>query len=223
MVQVSSKSLMRPLTIPLRFRADERDGHRVLVGPGVFMEAFLISTGIVALAEIGDKTQLLAMVLAARFRKPVPIIVGIFVATLLNHAIAAAVGLWITRVLSERVLHWVLGLSFIAMAAWILVPDKYEEEKESVASLAGVFATTLVAFFLLEIGDKTQIATVALAAKYEVLTAVVMGTTLGMMIANIPAVLLGEIAAKKLSMRVVHAIAALVFLILGLVVLFNAS
>jgi Ca2+/H+ antiporter, TMEM165/GDT1 family len=185
------------------------------------MEAFLISTGIVALAEIGDKTQLLAIVLAARFRRPVPIVLGILVATLLNHAIAGAVGVWLTRVLGDEVMRWVLGLSFIAMAGWMLIPDKYDEEKESAASKAGVFATTLVAFFLLEIGDKTQIATVALAAKYDALVAVVMGTTLGMMIANIPAVLLGEIAAKKLNMRVVHTIAAVVFLILGLVVLFG--
>jgi putative Ca2+/H+ antiporter (TMEM165/GDT1 family) len=188
-----------------------------------FMEAFLISTGIVALAEIGDKTQLLAIVLAARFRKPVPIIFGILVATLLNHAIAGAVGVWLTRVLSAQILQWVLGLSFIAMAGWMLIPDKYEEDKESTTSKAGVLATTLVAFFLLEIGDKTQIATVALAAKYDALTAVVMGTTLGMMIANVPAVFLGEIAARKLNMRLVHMIAAVVFLILGVIVLFGST
>ena len=184
------------------------------------MQAFLVSTGIVALAEIGDKTQLLAFMLAARFRRPLPIILGILVATLANHALAGAVGAWITRVLGPDLLRWILGVSFIAMAIWTLIPDKYEDEKES-APRFGVFGTTLVAFFLLEMGDKTQIATVALAAKYSSLVAVVAGTTCGMMLANVPAVLLGEVAAKKLSMRVVHAIAAAIFLVLGVSVLFG--
>jgi Ca2+/H+ antiporter, TMEM165/GDT1 family len=186
------------------------------------IEAFLISTGVVALAEIGDKTQLLALVLAARFRKPWPIVFGILVATLLNHAVAGALGAWFAAAVSPRVMRWILGLSFIAMAGWMLVPDKYDEHQESKTRF-GVFGTTLVAFFLLEIGDKTQIATIALAAKYASLAAVVTGTTVGMLIANIPAVLLGEVAASKLNMRLVHAIAAAIFFVLGLLVLFGAG
>ena len=183
------------------------------------MEAFLVSTGVVALAEIGDKTQLLAIVLAARFRRPVPIVIGILLATLLNHALAGLVGVWLAKLLGEHGLRWVLGVSFIAMALWMLVPDKYDDEESSTKSHGGVLLATFVAFFLLEIGDKTQIATVALAAKYHQLAAVVAGTTLGMMIANVPAVLLGEIAAKKFNMRVIHIVAAIVFLILGVLVL----
>lgn len=182
------------------------------------MEAFLISTGVVALAEIGDKTQLLALVLAAKFRKPVPIILGILVATLANHALAGAAGAWISAAIGPTAMRWVLGLSFIAMALWTLIPDKYEEAKDS-APRFGVFGTTLIAFFLLEMGDKTQIATVALAAKYSSLVGVVAGTTLGMMLANVPAVLIGEVAAKKLPMRLVHGIAAAIFLALGVTVL----
>jgi Ca2+/H+ antiporter, TMEM165/GDT1 family len=182
------------------------------------MEAFLVSTGVVALAEIGDKTQLLAIVLAARFRKPVPIILGILVATLLNHALAGALGVLISNAIGPVGMRWALGASFILMAAWILIPDKYAEENEAQSRL-GVFGATLVAFFLLEMGDKTQIATIALAAKYNALAAVVLGTTLGMMLANVPAVYLGEIAAKKLNMRFVHTIVALIFLILGVLIL----
>ncbi len=182
------------------------------------MEAFLVSTGVVALAEIGDKTQLLALVLAARYRKPVPIVLGILVATLANHALAGAAGAWISALIGPGAMRWILGLSFIAMAAWTLVPDRYEDKAET-APRYGVFVTTLVAFFLLEMGDKTQIATVALAAKYSSLAAVVAGTTLGMMLANLPAVLLGDVAAKKLSLRVVHGIAAAIFLVLGVSVL----
>jgi putative Ca2+/H+ antiporter (TMEM165/GDT1 family) len=183
------------------------------------MEAFLISTGIVALAEIGDKTQLLAIVLAARFRKPAPIILGILVATLLNHALAGALGVWISRLIGPTGMRWALGVSFLLMAIWMLIPDKIDDAEQSSTSKLGVFGATLVAFFLLEIGDKTQIATIALAAKYNALAAVVMGTTLGMMIANVPAVYLGEIAATKLNMRVVHAIAATVFGVIGILVL----
>lgn len=182
------------------------------------MEALWISTGVVALAEIGDKTQLLALLLAARYRKPVPIILGILVATLANHAIAGWVGVWVADVLGEQVLRWVLGLSFLAMAAWMLVPDKIDDESERPARF-GVFVSTLIAFFFVEIGDKTQIATVALAAKYDSLVAVVGGTTLGMMIANVPAVLVGEVAAKKLPMKLVHGVAAAIFAVLGLLVL----
>jgi putative Ca2+/H+ antiporter (TMEM165/GDT1 family) len=183
-------------------------------------EAFLVSTGVVALAEIGDKTQLLALVLATRFRKPVPIILGILAATLANHALAGAVGSWLAATIGPVAMRWILGLSFIAMAAWTLIPDKFDESDAKPPKL-GVFGATLVAFFLVEMGDKTQIATVALAAKYPSLVAVVAGTTLGMMIANVPAVLLGEVAAKKLPLRVVHGIAAAIFLLLGLLVLFG--
>lgn len=184
------------------------------------MEAFLISTGVVALAEIGDKTQLLALVLAAKFRKPVPIILGILAATLVNHAMAGAAGAWISAAIGPVAMRWILGISFIAMAAWTLIPDKLNDEGDrDKAPRFGVFGTTLVAFFLLEMGDKTQIATVALAAKYSSLVAVVAGTTLGMMLANVPAVLLGEVAAKKLPMKVVHRIAAGIFFVLGVSVL----
>lgn len=185
------------------------------------MEAFLISTGVVALAEIGDKTQLLALVLAARYRKPLPIILGILVATLVNHALAGAAGAWISAQVGPQVMRWVLGLSFIAMAVWTLIPDKYDDDDDAQAATSklGVFGATLVAFFLLEMGDKTQIATVALAAKFDSLVGVVAGTTLGMMLANVPAVLLGEVAAKKLPMHVVHRIAAAIFFVLGVTVL----
>lgn len=186
------------------------------------MEAFLISTGVVALAEIGDKTQLLALVLAAKYRRPVPIILGILVATLLNHAAAGVVGAWLAAWLGAELLRWILGLSFIAMAFWMLVPDKLDDEETKPARF-GVFLSTLIAFFVVEIGDKTQIATVALAAKYSSLIAVVGGTTLGMMLANVPAVLLGEVAAKKLPMRLVHGVAAAIFAVLGLLVLLRAD
>jgi putative Ca2+/H+ antiporter (TMEM165/GDT1 family) len=187
------------------------------------LEAFLISTGIVALAEIGDKTQLLALVLAAKYRKPVPIILGILVATLLNHALAGAVGAWLASVIGPDAMRWILGVSFIAMAAWIMVPDKLDDEAEVKPPRFGVFVTTLLVFFVVEMGDKTQIATVALAAKYASLVGVVAGTTLGMMIANVPAVLLGEVAARKLPMKLVHGIAAAIFLALGVAVLLGAG
>jgi putative Ca2+/H+ antiporter (TMEM165/GDT1 family) len=186
------------------------------------MEAFLVSTGVVALAEIGDKTQLLSLALAARFRKPVPITFGILVATLANHALAGAAGAWIAAIVGPVAMRWILGLSFIAMAVWLLVPDEYEEQTAA-APKSGIFVTTVIAFFLLEMGDKTQIATIALAAKYSALASVVLGTTLGMLLANVPAVLLGEVAAKKLPMRVVHGIAAAVFLLLGLTVLLSGT
>ncbi len=182
------------------------------------MTGFLVSTGVVALAEIGDKTQLLALVLAAKYRKPVPIILGILIATLLNHALAGVVGALIAALVDPQIMRWILAFSFIAMAIWTLIPDKYEEQ-EAAPPRIGVFLTTLFAFFVLEMGDKTQIATVALAAKYPSLLAVVAGTTLGMMLANVPAVLLGEVAAKKLPMKLVHAIAAAIFLIMGILLL----
>ncbi len=187
------------------------------------LESFLISTGVVALAEIGDKTQLLALVLAARFGKPMPIILGILVATLANHFLAGAAGAWIAGLVGPTAMRWLLGLSFIGMAVWTLIPDRLEDEDQRATARNGVFVTTLIAFFLVEMGDKTQIATVALAAKYGSLAAVVGGTTLGMLIANVPAVLLGEVAAKKLPMRLVHGIAAAIFLLLGVSVLLGAG
>ncbi|QTN22817.1 TMEM165/GDT1 family protein [Rhizobacter sp. AJA081-3] len=186
------------------------------------MEAFLVSTGIVALGEMGDKTQLLALLLAAKFRRPVPIVLGILVATLINHALAGAVGDWIARALGPDVLRWVIGGSFIAMAAWMLIPDKIDEA-EGGHQRFGVFGTTVIAFFIAEMGDKTQIATVALAARYTDLVAVVAGTTLGMMIANVPAVLLGDVVAKKVSMTLVHGIAAAIFAVLGVLTLLNVG
>ncbi len=187
------------------------------------MEAFLISTGIVALAEIGDKTQLLAFVLAAKFRKPWPIIAGILVATLANHALAGALGAWITSVVGPQTMRWVLGVSFIAMAIWTLIPDKLDDEGESAGKRYGVFVTTVIAFFLAEMGDKTQVATVALAAQFNAFFAVVAGTTLGMMIANVPAVLLGNKIANRVPVRLVHGIAALIFLALGVATLLGAG
>ena len=180
------------------------------------MEAFLVSTGIVALAEMGDKTQLLALILAARFRKPWPIVWGIFVATIANHALAGAAGAWVTTVLGPDVLRWVLGASFIAMAVWMLIPDSVDDEEASGTPRFGVFGTTLVAFFLAEMGDKTQIATVMLAAQYQAWGWVVAGTTLGMMLANAPVVWLGDKITKLVPLRVVHIVSALIFLGLGL-------
>ncbi|ENO94500.1 hypothetical protein C662_03100 [Thauera sp. 28] len=186
------------------------------------MEAFLISTGIVALAEIGDKTQLLAFILAAKFRKPVPIVFGIFVATLANHGFAGAVGTWITTLMGPETLRWMLGISFIAMAGWTLIPDKFDEDEAKLVRL-GVFTTTLIAFFLAEMGDKTQIATVALAAQYQNLIAVVAGTTLGMMVANVPAVIMGDKIADKMPVKLVHRIAAAIFAFLGVATLLGAG
>ncbi len=186
------------------------------------MEAFLISTGIVALAEIGDKTQLLSFILAAKFRKPWPICFGILVATLFNHALAGVVGAWITSILGPETLRWILGISFIAMAGWMLIPDKFDENDAKFPK-AGVFVTTLIAFFLAEMGDKTQIATVALAAQYQTVVPVVLGTTLGMMIANVPAVILGDRIADRMPVTIVHRVAAAIFLILGIATLLGAG
>ena len=179
------------------------------------MQAFLVSTGIVALAEMGDKTQLLSLVLAARFRKPWPIVLGILVATLFNHALAGAVGSWVTTALGPDVLRWVLGGSFIAMALWMLVPDKIDEDEAGGAPRFGVFGATVVAFFLAEMGDKTQVATVMLAAQYQVWAAVVLGTTLGMMLANAPVVWFGERVTRRVPIRVVHIVSAVIFAVLG--------
>ena len=186
-------------------------------------EAFAVSTGVVALGEIGDKTQLLALLLAARFRKPLPIIAGILVATLLNHAGASALGAWLAQVVDPQWMRWGLGLSFIAVALWLLVPDSAEDVGGTDRAGWGVFAVTTVAFFLAEMGDKTQIATVMLAAKYQSLAVVTAGTTLGMLIANVPAVLFGDRVVTKMPVQWVHRIAALVFAALGVAVLMGAG
>lgn len=186
------------------------------------MDAFLVSTGIVALAEIGDKTQLLAFLLAARFRRPLPIVLGIFVATIANHAFAAAVGALVGKLLGPDVMRWVLGIAFIAMAAWIMVPDEIDGD-EAPRVRFGVFLTTLIAFFMAEMGDKTQVATVALAARYPSVVWVVAGTTLGMMLANVPAVYFGDRIAGKAPLKLVHGIAALIFVVLGVATLLGAG
>lgn len=184
------------------------------------LDAFLISTGIVALAEIGDKTQLLALVLAARFKRPWPIIWGILAATLLNHALAGSAGVWAAAALGPEAMRWILGLSFLAMGAWMLIPDKLDAGAvDTLKAPLGIFGATAVAFFLAEMADKTQIATIALAARFDTLAGVVLGTTLGMMIANVPAVMLGEIATKKIPARTVHTVAALIFAGLGVAAL----
>jgi putative Ca2+/H+ antiporter (TMEM165/GDT1 family) len=187
------------------------------------MEAFLVSTGVVALGEIGDKTQLLALMLAARFRRPWPIAAGILVATLANHALAGAAGAAVAHALGPVALRWLVGLGFLAMAAWLLVPDEAGDAEGGSGGRFGIFGTTTLAFFLAEMGDKTQIATVELAARYAELAAVVAGTTLGMMAANLPAVFLGERIARRLPMRAVHAVAALVFALLGVATLLGAG
>jgi len=183
------------------------------------LHAFWVSTGVVALAEIGDKTQLLAFILAARFRAPLPIIAGILAATLVNHGLAGALGAWIVAAVNPAVLRWVLGLSFLGMAAWTLVPDRIEDEEDAIASRFGVFGATLISFFLAEMGDKTQLATVAMAAHYGRPLIVVMGTTLGMLIADVPAVFIGKQLADRIPMRLVHGVAAAIFALLGLATL----
>jgi Ca2+/H+ antiporter, TMEM165/GDT1 family len=185
------------------------------------LEAFLVSLGVVAVAEIGDKTQLLALVLAARYRRPAPIILGILSATLVNHFAAGLLGAWLTSLISPRAMRWILGLSFLGMALWTLVPDSLDSKPTEAPPRLGVYGATAVAFFLLEMGDKTQIATVALTAKYHSVPLVVAGTTVGMLLADVPAVLLGEVAATKLPMRLMQRIAAGVFLVLGVLVLWH--
>ena len=187
------------------------------------MEALFVSTGVVALAEVGDKTQLLAFLLAARFKKPLPIIAGILVATLINHGLAGALGAWITQSVSPQLLRWVLGASFIGMAIWTLIPDEIEEEETQIAQRFGVFGATLITFFLAEMGDKTQVATVAMAAHYANPLWVVMGTTLGMLIADVPAVFVGDKLANKIPMRLVHMVAAAMFAVLGVATLLGAG
>ena len=187
------------------------------------MEAFWWSTGVVALGEMGDKTQLLALLLAARFKRPWPIVAGIAVATGANHAMAGALGHWAALWLGADVLRWVVGVGFLAMAAWMLVPDRVEADEANRARGLSVFATTTVAFFLAEMGDKTQLATVALAARYPELVAVVLGTTFGLMLANVPGVFLGDRLLRRVSMKWVHAAAALLFVAMGLLALFNVG
>lgn len=186
------------------------------------LEAFWAATGIVALAEIGDKTQLLALTLAARFRAPTPIIAGILVSTVLNHACAGLLGAWISSVLDPVWLRWILLLSFLAMAVWMLIPDKLDDDlnpQRMMKSTGSVFLTTAVLFFLAEIGDKTQVATVMLATRYDSLLQVVTGTTLGMMLANVPAVYLGDKVAEKLPVKLIHVIAAGIFVVLAMALL----
>jgi putative Ca2+/H+ antiporter (TMEM165/GDT1 family) len=187
------------------------------------MEALLVSTGVVALAEIGDKTQLLAFILAARFKKPVPIILGILCATVVNHGLAGALGAWITAMVTPEILRWVLGASFIGMAIWTMIPDKIEEEETQVVRRFGVFGATLITFFLAEMGDKTQIATIAMAAHYATPLLVVIGTTLGMLIADVPAVFVGDKLASRIPMKLVHTIAAAIFALLGAATLLGAG
>jgi putative Ca2+/H+ antiporter (TMEM165/GDT1 family) len=182
------------------------------------LEALLVSIGVVALAEIGDKTQLLALLLVARFRAPWPIVTAIFVATLANHAFASAVGAWLMSLVGPEAMRWILGVSFIAMAAWTLIPDSAPDEA-STAPRYGVFLTTLIAFFLVEMGDKTQIATVALAAQYQTVAWVVLGTTIGMLLANAPVVFAGEALMRRVPLKAVRIVAAVSFLALGLYVL----
>ena len=197
--------------------------NRLASGLGTLMESLLVSTGVVALAEIGDKTQLLAFILAARFKKPLPIIAGILAATVINHGLAGALGAWITANVSPEILRWVLGLSFIGMAVWTLIPDKIEEEETQIAHRLGVFGATFVTFFLAEMGDKTQIATIAMAAHYASPLLVVIGTTLGMLIADVPAVFVGDRLANRIPMKLVHGIAAALFAALGVATLLGAG
>lgn len=183
------------------------------------MEALLVSTGTVTLAEIGDKTQLLAFILAARFKKPWPIIAGILVATLLNHGMAGALGTWIAAALSPSAIRWMLGFSFLAMAVWVLFPDKMDDDTTVSASGLGIFGATLVTFFLAEMGDKTQLATVALAAHYSAPVLVIAGTTLGMLIADVPAIFAADKLAHRIPLKLMRGAAAMVFVALGIATL----
>jgi putative Ca2+/H+ antiporter (TMEM165/GDT1 family) len=212
-------NLARPLTMPPPHWPGRGVVDRPSPAAESVLEAFVVSTGVVALAEIGDKTQLLAFILAARFKKPLPIVAGILLATLVNHGLAGALGAWITTTISPEVLRWILGLSFIGMAIWTLIPDKIEEEESQVAAHWGVFGATLITFFLAEMGDKTQLATVALAAHYGEPLWVIAGTTLGMLIADVPAVFVGNSFANKIPMKLVHTIAASVFAVMGVLTL----
>mgnify|MGYP000028112623 CR=1 FL=1 len=180
------------------------------------MDAFFVSTFFVASAEIADKTQLLALLLATRFHRPVPIIWGILVATLINHTIAGALGEWIGSHLMGTTLHWILAVSFMSAAVWMLIPDKLNSDAQENRHQSSIFVATVIAFFLAEIGDKTQVATVLLAAQFQTLIPVVLGTTIGMLIANIPIVLLGNRGKKFISMNVIRVVSASIFLLLGI-------
>ncbi len=182
------------------------------------MEAFIVSAAVVAVGEIGDKTQLLALLLAARFRRPVPILLGILLATVLNHSLAALLGEWIRTSVGPDVLRWALGISFLAIAAWALKPDQLDQQPRDIGRY-GAFVFTLVAFFLAEIGDKTQLATIALAARFDSLAAVVAGTTTGMLIADAPAVLLAGKASLRIPFKTVRYVAAALFAALGVAAL----
>jgi len=186
------------------------------------LDVFLVTTAAVALAEIGDKTQLLALMLAVRLQRPVPVILGILVATLANHAVAAWAGVTVAGWIGMEALRWIIGLAFLAMAAWLMVPDRIDDEPRVAAGL-GPFLTTAVAFFLVEIGDKTQIATIGLAARFNDPVLVTAGTTLGMMLANVPVVLCGKAIANRVPMKLVHGIAAAVFVLLGVLTLFGVG
>ena len=203
----------------LRWSHGRVAGDRPARGLGTRMESLIVSAGVVALAEIGDKTQLLAFILAARFKRPLPIIAGILVSTIVNHGLAAALGAWITATLAPDLLRWGVGLSFIGMAVWTMIPDAIENEETRVANRFGVFGATLITFFIAEMGDKTQIATVALAAHYGEPFMVVAGTTLGILIADVPAVLVGDKLAARIPMKLVHSIAAAIFALLGIATL----
>ncbi len=187
------------------------------------MQTLFVSTAAVAIAEIGDKTQLLSLILAAKYRRPWPICIGILVATLLNHALAASAGTLVAAWFAPQTLKWMVALSFFAVAAWSLVPDQVDEGGALRGAGHGVLVATTIAFFLAEMGDKTQVATVALAAQYQSVLVVVAGTTFGMMIANVPAVLLGDRIAERLPVRTVHAIAAAIFAVLGVATLLGAG
>ncbi|WP_091742893.1 TMEM165/GDT1 family protein [Phenylobacterium immobile] len=187
------------------------------------MEALFFSAVVVAIAEIGDKTQLLAIILAARFRKPLPIIGGILAATILNHGLAATAGYFLARWLSGPVFQYVVGVAFILMAAWALVPDKADDDDVKSTRGFGVFITTLVAFFLVEIGDKTQVATTLLAARYQQIVLVTVGTTAGMMLANVPAVYLGEAAVKVFPLKAIRTAAAVLFAVMGVWIIAAAA
>lgn len=183
------------------------------------MEALIISIGVITLAEIGDKTQLLAFILAAQFKKPLPIILGIFVATLINHCLAGLIGIWITTLLKPNILRWLLAISFILMAIWTLIPDEIEQDEKKISKYLGVFGATFITFFLSEMGDKTQIATIALTAHYHNPILVITGSTLGMLLADLPAVYFGNLFSHKIPMKIIHIIAACAFVIIGLVTL----
>ena len=187
------------------------------------VEAFLISLGVVALGEMGDKTQLLALLLATKFKRPVPLILGILTATLANHTLAGAVGAWLAAQAGPLVMRWVIGLGFIVMGAWALIPDETDESAAKSRRGYGVYATTVVAFFLAEMGDKTQLATAALAARFDSLVTVVVATTLGMMLANVPVVFLGDAVTRKVPLRIVRGVTAAVFVALGVLTLLNVG